>query len=133
MRCSILLGAVSAALLGCAVPTAPGGAGSTTTTTTAPPPPPPTLAATASVGTELSSATLPAVERDCALSTRLADGATLWVFCDTVKSGSFLVTSTAAIAPAGDPTHLVDYTSPTGWPALFLSPTAAEQALVDAQ
>lgn len=124
-----MLAGLLAVVTACVGPPPPNVTPPTTTTT---PPKIPVVAASASAGHELVSSTLPGIERDCALSTPLANGVTLWVFCDTVKAGSYLVTSTAAVAPAGTPAVPVDYVSPSGWPALFLSPNAGELAAADA-
>lgn len=77
--------------------------------------PAPTATATDD-GTIAAPAGIPALNRDCGLSTKLSDGTVLWVFCDsfyTSNTGQLHATlsNTAALASPWAPTTPIDHTS----------------------
>ena len=114
---------------------------------TAPAVPPSGVAATAPAGpptlrvTALSAPTvvappadspLHAIRRDCPLSAPLADGRTLWIFCDTsdyTAAGALrtFVNTTAAISEPGAPGPVHEPAGRDGRPFRFLVPTPGYQ------
>lgn len=69
------------------------------------------------------------LERDCGLSAPMPDGSVLWVFCDTSDDDpQTFRTSTAAVAPQSDPTHVREPVDARGEPFEFVPHTPDEIA-----